>query len=760
MYHLCKTKSFLVFITVSFIIFLGVTPKCCYSPLKNKTTKNSITNLKGTTSPEIQKLALEVIAPKKLPETIDLIIVPEKEEWLVASITPVIARLRRCGMNPILIVSSGLWKPRNLDFLRCMAAQQSLVVAPSPENYFVKMLPPFRYHVLPTGSNPTDAGIVLMKTFWKSIDKVIIASQNEPTSMMLGAMLSAHRAIPFISWQGKEDLIMLFENLPMLGIKEVLFCTNLPLTQKDLSENSLHEVAFLTDNQIIRSIVESIRPENIRNIIVTREPDTFRAQYNSFWIAPYLSLLRNSLVLINNTNEATEVEERVASLIARHSLSPKNITLLGDHETIGEILLYDEGIYDNEKISIEPCSLDSEKEIAVFGVGRIPFNQLAEASDLIARTQLCERLSVKQKPSVLMIANPDTEYSDLPLCETICRLTAEEFKNRKIPIDEFYGKEAGDPLLLDSAVKAALIIFEGHIYDMTLFDRASDCFAIREDFDPSNVQYDPQSLLDNHGDSMEDSYVEEELDASIIPVLMERNLEGQPLVILQSCHSFEEEIPDRIFSIGGSGVIGSVSNIHSASGAAFIKAFCDGLLYRGDTVGEALRDARNYFLCLTQLKEKRGHKEQGKVLRVAYSFRLWGDPEMKMGFDRAGNTRRPTISAQWTDSKEITILTPHRTLPRVETLCYSARIFPQSQTAGIVKSLKNNPDQRKIMPLYFFRLPHPPGFHITDTTTLKTGEGEAARSSFLNDPLNRSLYMLYFPSETLSDSTISVRLED
>ena len=34
------------------------------------------------------------------------------------------------------------------------------------------------------------------------------------------------------------------------------------------------------------------------------------------------------------------------------------------------------------------------------------------------------------------------------------------------------------------------------------------------------------------------------------------------------------------------------------------------------------------MLCVEELKGRRGHKEQAKGIRVALSFRLWGDPEM------------------------------------------------------------------------------------------------------------------------------------
>ena len=76
--------------------------------------------------------------------------------------------------------------------------------------------------------------------------------------------------------------------------------------------------------------------------------------------------------------------------------------------------------------------------------------------------------------------------------------------------------------------------------------------------------------------------------------------EGLPLVILQSCSSLKEPLAQHLFDLGGVGLIGSVTGIHSASGSAYVKSTCNALLYQGQTLGEAIRYARNYFLCLVR----------------------------------------------------------------------------------------------------------------------------------------------------------------
>ena len=59
-----------------------------------------------------------------------------------------------------------------------------------------------------------------------------------------------------------------------------------------------------------------------------------------------------------------------------------------------------------------------------------------------------QRLAEGRPSRVLLIANSGPERRPLPLCETISRLTAEEFKNCGVAVDEFYGKLADSPEVL------------------------------------------------------------------------------------------------------------------------------------------------------------------------------------------------------------------------------------------------------------------------------------------------------------------------
>jgi hypothetical protein len=241
------------------------------------------------------------------------------------------------------------------------------------------------------------------------------------------------------------------------------------------------------------------------------------------------------------------------------------------------------------------------------------------------------------------------------------------------------------------------------------------------------------------------------MESDFLPAWVERLL-GLPVVVLQSCHSLEEHTCQRVLELGGVGLVGSVTNIHSASGSAFIKAFCDGLLYRNETIGEAIRDARNYFLCLAALKRQRGHQETAKVYRVGLSFSFWGDPEMRLLPQYLKAKKRP-ISATFTAPQTLKISTPRSRLPEARNEKYFVRMFPGSQVAGIVKRLKNEPI-RRLTPLYFFRSA-PVGFDTGIYRCLEREDNTSDRSVFLVDPFKRFMYVLYFPDkEAKSDATL------
>src|SRR5262249_13386240 len=92
------------------------------------------------------------------------------------------------------------------------------------------------------------------------------------------------------------------------------------------------------------------------------------------------------------------------------------------------------------------------------------------------------------------------------------------------------------------------------------------------------------------------------------------------LIFLQSCLALTEPRAQPFLERGAIGVIGSSSRTYSGSGGAFALAFFDALAYDRQSIGGALRHAKNFMLAFALLKEKRleeGSKLSGANVRAA-----------------------------------------------------------------------------------------------------------------------------------------------
>src|SRR5262249_30289767 len=74
---------------------------------------------------------------------------------------------------------------------------------------------------------------------------------------------------------------------------------------------------------------------------------------------------------------------------------------------------------------------------------------------------------------------------------------------------------------------------------------------------------------------------------------------------IQSCLALTDAKVHPLLQRGALGVVGSSTRMYSASGGAFALAFFDALLYDHRSIGGGLRQAKNFLLAYSLLKEKR-----------------------------------------------------------------------------------------------------------------------------------------------------------
>ena len=735
--------------------------------------------------------------PAKATDPIEAVIVRADDTALVPIVIPLIKRLAEAQRTPAFVVISSPPTEEAADLLLRLRPKRSVVIAAEEDPDLARGLEELRAEVLVVGADAPSAAEQMAKRFWDASREVVVAPVSKPATVLMASLLASHLGAPLLLVNDNADAPTAV--LDELKAARVLLVLPDNAEQPAWTKRLKQKLQVLDADAVNRHLVKELGAANIRNLILVRAPNEDGVSGACAWLAPHLSVARGAPVVLCSDADGAKAEAAAAAFVRRHKLTPRSVTILASYEAIGTVSMTDPAKLGTYQVDIEPCSGPGKGGAATYGVGRIPGRSLRESSLLIARVLARDRLIAKKRFRALMIANPSTQYGPLPLCETVSRITGEEFKNCRVMITESYGKPADDPATLDAAKQAHLIIFEGHITDQLLFrdpviipdvepepqpepgpgffdqgavvlcTLGSEGEPIAEQSDPAPAEpaqgsENTKLAQDEPGD---DGRAPDAHDAeprpnqerpAAVPEPPERQppLAGMPLVILQSCHSLEENTARVVFRRGGSGLIGSVTNIHSASGSSLIKAFCDGVLYRGETAGEALRNARNYFMCLAELKAKRGHKEQDKVYRVAMSFRLWGDPEMRVIHRDLAKPKLKPISFTWTAPDRLEIAVPRRRLPNVKTDKYEARMFPNSGAAGIVKRLKKQP-QRRLMPIYFSMLAPPEGFVKAGFSAVNRAEDKNPRSVFLLDDHCRSLCILYFPEKEKARATFTLQ---
>ncbi len=694
--------------------------------------------------------------PKSSRLPLDAIIVSAENDWLIPLAAPLASRLQVKRETPPLFLVASAGDELATEFLSRLKPERCLLLTSEEDLSAELRLDPSVVEVVQVGSDPLQAGILLAQRFWDATEEVVAAAIEEPREAILGATLAAHRGIPFIPLRGNSTANStatstgdrLAEGLRLMGVKSLLAAVKDISNHPPWTEEWSSEVTLLDGPAMGDQVIHTCGPASLRSILLARTPITSESVGGSSWLAPYISLARKAPVILCNTADGQAAEEEAQKFICRHALKQRSVMILGDHRSIGTIKFKDPELLENFEVDIEPCSGTGKDGASALAVGRIPFNELPEAALLVARGLARERLLDQDQPQALVIANPKTEYELLPLCETISRATAEELKNFRIPTMEFYGLPADDPGIFLAASKATLLIYEGHITDQLLFPCPQE--------DPSYEGYDPEIPWEDDPESYNYERYRVAFSDQLKPagespwkkIPPRPKLESLPLTVIQSCHSLSPELCKEIYLAGSLGFVGTTTNIHSASGSSFVKTFLHGILYRADTVGEALRDARNFFFCLAQLKSKRGHTQQAKAYRVALSFCLWGDPEVRLIHPEFTRPKRKPAMASFTSTDRLALTFPSHRLPEVSTPKYVARLVPGAEVAGIVMRIKDK-TYRRLAPIYFFRLMLPAGFEDEEFTGLQRADGEETRTAYLVDSFQRFCYVIYFPEKEM-----------
>src|SRR5262249_449976 len=158
------------------------------------------------------------------------------------------------------------------------------------------------------------------------------------------------------------------------------------------------------------------------------------------------------------------------------------------------------------------------------------------------------------------------------------------------------------------------------------------------------------------------------------------------LVFLQSCLALSEGKAQPFLERGAVALIGTSTRTYSASGGACALAFFDALLYDRQTVGGSLRQAKNFLLAYSLLKEKRREKNAkltGANVGWSWAFSLWGDPTLKLPMPELSEDSLPAIRHE-VHGHTIIVSLPETRYRKAISNQYQAEMSPNGRLAGLI----------------------------------------------------------------------------
>jgi hypothetical protein len=179
-------------------------------------------------------------------------------------------------------------------------------------------------------------------------------------------------------------------------------------------------------------------------------------------------------------------------------------------------------------------------------------------------------------------------------------------------------------------------------------------------------------------------------------------------VFLQSCLALSESKAQPFLQRGAFAVVGSSTRTYSGSGGACALAFFDALLYENQSLGASLRQAKNFLLAYSLLKEKRlgpGAKLTGANVRSAWAFTLWGDPTLKLSRPEPPEDALPPVR-HVVHGNTILLHLPDTAHEKATTSKYQAQMLHNARLAGLL-SKEADEDGKPLVPFIFSEIHFP-----------------------------------------------------
>ncbi len=532
----------------------------------------------------------------------------------------------------------------------------------------------------------------LWSALFPRVERVVVCPAEPRGQLLQAACLAGLLRAPLFITHDRDDEAAFRRSAEAWGPAEVYAVGAAVRACRDLPGASV--VALAGE----RAVADFCRRESARRgpattLVVANPHDLYDGRGGMSSLAPWLALRHGAPLLL--TDPAGDDVEAVVGAALKHKECRRAdaVLLVANRQAIPMHVRPNPVPGDHDElIDLEPLTPEGDAPFS-FAVGRIFHDDRAVVSLMVARQrQLAEARGPRR---ALIASNPG---GGLPLLETFSRNTAKEFRNAGYETTAKFRDQVVKDDLRRALPEQDVFLWEGH-----------------------------------HSTLIRDFKVPD-WDEPAVP----------SFVFLQSCLALTEEKAQPLLRRGAVGVVGSPVRTYSASGGACSLAFFDALLYEDQTLGGALRQAKNFLLAYAQLKEKRLGKDArraGANLRAAWAFTLWGDPTLTLP-----RPERPADALAGVrhevHGNTIIVSLPERAHDRVESDKFRVAMPPNARLAGLIRKEEDDA-QRPLVPFVFAEvaLPQAPAGRVPELHAKLPG----SHYVFCWDERRRTGYLLVTP---------------
>jgi hypothetical protein len=489
----------------------------------------------------------------------------------------------------------------------------------------------------------------LWKIVFPKADRVVVCPAQPRGLLLQAACLAGVLRAPLVVRHGGADEdAELVRQLTAWGTREVHIAG--PIQVPDSARVALRRIP-LADEEAVRTAYQHRlwRAGTIRTLVIANAADDGKDLGGMSVLAPAIAVMHRAVLLLTNVagdNTAALVQ---AAIQERELGRIESLLLVAGLRAIPMEHRPNPVPGKDAFIEMEPLTPTGEEPFS-FATGRM-FHQDRSLVALILARQQC-LLGSHVPRQALLVSNPG---DSLPLLETFSRNTALELRNAGYHTTALFRDDSNKDLVRRLLPDQDIFLWEGH----------------------------HQTLVRDYG----------------LPAWTERLC--PMLIVLQSCLALNEPETRPLFRRGAVAVVGSSTRTYSASGGSFTMAFFDGLLYEDQSLGGALRQAKNFLLAYSLLKRRRlgdSAKLTGANLRSAWAFSLWGDPTLKLPRPEPPPDALTAVEHH-VHGNTIVVTLPEQSYEKVINGDYHAHMAPNARLAGLLT--KENEDNRRFVPFVF-----------------------------------------------------------